>query len=148
MLLQLLDEVIACLGLPLLTEYDGGLDHHAADIVWDTCDGTLYDGRMRHESTLHLERADAVAGTLDDIIDTTLKPVVAVLVAPCHIACVINAVVPGLARLLVVAVVALEQTDGLLVAHTYHNLALLTILAGGAVGTQQVDVILGVGDTH
>ena len=87
-------------------------------------------------------------GRLDDIIDTAFKPVVAILVAPSHITSMVDAVVPSLARLLLVAIVALEETNRLLVTHANHNLALLTVLAWSAVGTQQVDVVLGIGNTH
>ena len=60
----------------------------------------------------------------------------------------VETVVPGLAGLLLVAVVALEQADGLAVAHFYDYLALLAILTRSAVGTNQVDVVLGIGDAH
>ena len=148
MLLQLLDEVVASLVLPLLAQDDGSLDYHASDVVRYTGDGALHDGGMGHQRRLHLERTDAVAGALDDVVDTALEPVVAVFVAPSHIACMIDAVVPGLTGQLGVTIVFLEEPDGLLVAYTNHNLALLTILAAGAVSTQQVDVVLGIGDTH
>ena len=148
MLLQFLDEVFAGLVLPLLAEYDGSLHHHTTDIVGHTGDGTLYDGGMRHQGTLHLKRTDTVAGALDHIVDTAFEPVVAVFIAPGHIAGMIDAVVPGLTGQFLVTIVFLEEADGLTVTDAHHDLTLLTILATGAVGTQQVDVILGVGHTH
>ena len=60
----------------------------------------------------------------------------------------VDTVVPSLAGLLFIAVVTLEQAYRLLVAYAHHNLALLTIFARRTVGTQQVDVVLSVGDTH
>ena len=60
----------------------------------------------------------------------------------------IDAVVPCLAGLLVVAVVALEQTDRFLVAYADNNFSLFTVLTTGAVGTQQIDVVLGIRNTH
>ena len=147
-LLQFLDEVVASFVLPLLTQHDGSLHHHASDVVGNTCDGALYDSGVGHQRTLYLERTNAVATRFDDVVDTTLKPVVAVFVAPGHITSVIESVVPGLTGKLWVAVVLLEETDGLAVAYTHHNLALLTIFTRCTVGADQVDVVLGVGDTH
>ena len=103
---------------------------------------------MSHQGALYLERTDTVAARLDNIVDTTFEPVVAVLIAPCHIACVVDAIVPCLAGLLLIAIVTLEQTDRLLVAYADYNLSLFTILAAGAIGTQQIDVVLSVRDTH
>ena len=60
----------------------------------------------------------------------------------------IDAVVPCLAGFLLIAIVTLKQTDRFLVAYAYHNLTLFTIFAAGTVGTQQVDVVLGIGNTH
>ena len=148
MLLQFLDEVFAGLVLPLLAEYDGSLYHRTTDIVGHTGDGTLHDGRMRHQGAFHLKRTDAVAGTLDHIVDTAFEPVITVFIAPGHIAGMIDAVVPGLTGKFFVTIVFLEEADGLTVTDAHHDLALLTVLATGAVGTQQVDVILGVGHTH
>ena len=148
MLLQLLDEGVTGLVLPLLAKYDGSLYHHASDVVGHTSDGALHNSGVGHQGTLYLERTDAVARTLDHIIDTALKPVIAVLITPSHVTCMINAIVPCLACLLLVAVIALEQADGLTVAYTDHNLAFLTVFTGGAVGTEQINIILGIGDTH
>ncbi len=103
---------------------------------------------MGHQRTLHLEGADAVAAGFDYIVDAPFEPIVAVLVAPCHIAGMVDAVVPGLAGFLFVTVVAFEQANGLLVAYTNHYFSFLTILTWRTVGTQQVNVVLGVGDAH
>ena len=148
MLLQLLDEVFAGLVLPFLAENNGRLDHHTTDIIGHTGDGTLYHGGVRHQGTLHLERTDTVAGGFDHIVDTTLKPIVAVLIAPGHVACVVKSVVPGLTGQFRIAIVLLEETDGLAVTDTHHNLTFLTILTGRTVGTDQVDIVLGIGNTH
>ena len=129
MLLQFLDEIVTRLVLPFLTKDDGCLNHHTTDIVGYTGDGTLYHGRMRHQGTLYFERTNTVAGTLDHIVDTTLKPVIAVFIAPGHIACVVETVVPSLMGQLRIAVVFLEQANGFAVADTYHDFTLLTILA-------------------
>ena len=60
----------------------------------------------------------------------------------------VDAVVPCLTGLFFVTIIAFEKTDGLLVAHTNHDFALFTILTAGTVSTQQVDIILGIGNTH
>ena len=148
MLLQLLDEVVAGFVLPFLAKHDSSLHDHATDVIGHARDGTLHYGGMRHQRTLHLEGTDAVAAGLDDIVDAALEPIVAVLIAPRHIAGVVEAVVPCLARLLLVAIVLLEETDGLLVTHADNNFTLLTVLARGAVGTDEVDVILCIRDAH
>ena len=148
MLLKFFYEFVAGLVFPLLAEYYSGLNHHAADIIGHTGDGALYYGGVSHQGALYLERTDTVATRLDNIVDTTFEPVVAVLIAPCHIACVVDAIVPCLAGLLLIAIVTLEQTDRLLVANADYNLSLFTILAAGAIGTQQIDVVLSVRDTH
>ena len=55
---------------------------------------------------------------------------------------------PSLAGLDFVAVIAFEEAQGRLFAYPYYNLALLSVLAGGAVGFQQVDVVNGHGYAH
>lgn len=103
---------------------------------------------MGHQRTLHLERPYAVAGALDDVVGTSHKPVVSVFVTPCQVAGVIETVVPGLLRQLVVAVIALEQAYRLAVAGVYAYLAFLTILTFRAVGFEQMDVVLRVRLAH
>ena len=49
---------------------------------------------------------------------------------------------------LLVAIVSLEQSDGLVFSHAHHYLPLLSVLARCAVGAEQVDVILRVGQSH
>ena len=55
---------------------------------------------------------------------------------------------PSLTGQFGIPVVLLEKSDGLSVTNTYHDLAFLTILTTGTVGTYEVDVVLGIGDTH
>lgn len=77
---------------------------------------------MGHQRTLYLKRADAVARRLDDIVLAADKPVIAVLVAPCHVAGVVDAVVPCLVCQFGVAVVLLEQSERAAVAGAHHDL--------------------------
>ena len=60
----------------------------------------------------------------------------------------VDTIVPCLTGQLFITIVILEQTDWLTVAYPYHNLALFTIFAWRTVCTQQVDVVLRVGDSH
>ena len=46
----------------------------------------LGDGGVLHERALDLERADEMAGRLDDVVTPADEPHVAVLVAPCEVA--------------------------------------------------------------
>ena len=146
--LQFFYQFVASLVLPVFVEHHRSLDNHAADVVGNACYGTLYDSRMGHQRTLDLERPDAVAAALDYVVDAPFKPVVAVFVAPRHVAGVVNAVVPYLFVLLLVAVIPLEKSYGLALVGMYHNLTLLSVLARRAVRTHQVDVILRIGHAH
>ena len=103
---------------------------------------------MGHQRALDLERSDAVARAFDDVVHASDKPEIAVGVAPSHVAGVIEPVVPHLLGLFLVAVVALEEPQGLLVAHANADFALLSVLAFRAVGLQQPDVVLRVGLAH
>ena len=73
---------------------DAGLDDLAADLVGRGADTAFQDIRQLHDGALDLERPDAVAGGLDDVVGAANIPVVAVLIPPCHIAGVIQTVVP------------------------------------------------------
>ena len=114
--LQLLHQLVALAAAPRLAQHDGGLDHHAANLVGHARYGALHDGGVGHQRALHLKRAYAVAAALYHVVDAAHEPVVAVLVAPRLVAGVVDAVVPDLARKPGVAVVLLEQADGLAAA--------------------------------
>ena len=148
MILQLLDEVWTCHTLVFILQYDGCLDNHAADWVWHTGDGALYYGRVSHQGILYLERTDAVARTLDHVIDSSLKPEVAFLITPSHIACVIVTIVPNRFGLLFITIVIFEETDRLVVADADANFALFTILAFRHVWAKDVNIILWVRLAH
>ena len=103
---------------------------------------------MRHQRALHLERPDAIARALDHVVRPAYEPEIAVLVAPCHVARVIQAIVPHLAGALRVAVVLLEKTEGFPVRRVDHDLPLLAILRERPVRADQVHLVLRVGHTH
>ena len=146
--LEFLLQFVSSLVLIFLAQDDSSLDNHATHGVGHTGHGTLHDSRMGHEGALHLKRANAVARTLDDVVGTAHKPVVAVLVAPCKVTGVIHSVVPSLAGQFLIAIVALEESDGLLVTGIHTDLTFLTVLAGRAVGLDQADVVLRIGLSH
>ena len=98
MVLQFLDQRVACLVLIGFGEDDGGFHDLASYLVGHAGDGTFHHGGVGHQGAFHLEGADAVAGTLDDVVGTAHEPQVAVFVLPGHVARVVDAVVPGRAR--------------------------------------------------
>jgi len=80
----------------------------AAHRIRHARDRALAYGVVLEEHALHLERADAVAAALDDVVVATHVPVVAVFVRPRGITRVVPAVVHRLGGALLVAEV-LEQ---------------------------------------
>ena len=148
MVLQLPDERLPGLPAVGLGEHDRRLDDLAADLVGNARNGALHHRRVGHQGALHLERTDAVARTLDHVVGTPHEPVVAVLVAPRHVARIIHPVVPRLAGQLIVQVVTLEQTERLAPVGADHDLPLLAVLGRTAVRRQEIDIVLGVGHAH
>ena len=148
MILQLLDEVRARHTLVFILQYDGCLDYHTADWVWHTGDGALYYGWVSHQGILYLERTDAVTRTLDHIVDSALKPEVAFLITPSHIARMIVTIMPNRFGLLFITIVIFEEADRLVVADADANLALFTILAFRHVWAKDVNIILWVWLAH
>ena len=148
MVLQFLDQRVACLVLIGFGEDDGGLHDLASYLVGHAGDGTLYDGGMGHQRAFHLERADAVARALDDVVRTAYEPQVAVFVFPGHVARVVDAVVPGFTGALGVAVVFLEQAEGLALVGADDDLSLLAGFDGTAFGVDEIHVVLRVGQAH
>ena len=65
---------------------DEGLDHLADHRVGLADDAGLGDRRVLHQHALDLERADQVAGRLDDVVGAADEPEVAVGVAPRQVA--------------------------------------------------------------
>ena len=148
MILQLLDEVWTCHTLVFILQYDGSLDYHTTDWVWHTGDGALYYGRVSHQGILYLERTDTVTRTLDYIVYSSLKPEVAFLITPSHIARVIVTIMPNRFGLLLITIVIFEETDRLVVADADANLTLFTILAFRHVWAKNVNIILWVWLAH
>ena len=68
-------------GLEAALERDEGLDHFAGGRVRNTDHARLGNRRVLHQRAFHLERADEMAGALDDIVSAADEPVIALLVA-------------------------------------------------------------------
>ena len=143
-----MDELVAGTVAILAGEDDGGLHHLPTDLVRDARDGAFHDRGVRHQRALHLEGADAITGALDHVVGAAHVPVVAVLVAPSNVARVIDAVVPRLTRALRVAVILLKESDRATLVCSDDDLPLLTVFGRRAVGAQQVDVVLRIGQSH
>src|SRR5574344_2840994 len=94
---------------------------------------TFHNSRVSHQRTLHLERTDAVAATLDNIIGTTNEPVIAVFIAPCNIACIVDSVMPSLFGQFPVTVIFLEESQGFALICANNNLSFLTFFCWSAV---------------
>ena len=60
----------------------------------------------------------------------------------------VDAIVPSFFCQFWVTVILLEETNRFAVAYANHNLTLFTVLTRGAVGSQQVYVVLRIGNTH
>src|SRR3954451_25329790 len=75
--LDVLDEVVGL--LVALGEHDERLDDVALDLVGRGDGGCLLDGRVLEAGRLDLERADALAGGDDHVVDAAGVPDVAVL---------------------------------------------------------------------
>ena len=87
-------------------ERDEGLDHLAHHRVGLADHAGLGDGGVLHQRAFHLERADQVAGRLDDVVGAADEPEVAFGVAPGQVAGEIPAAGEALAVALVLMQVA------------------------------------------
>ena len=72
------------------------LDDETPQGIRDAGDSALHNSRMHHQDALNLERTHSVPRSLDDVVIPTDKPEIAVLIPPCHIACVVPPVMPNL----------------------------------------------------
>ena len=57
---------------------DVGVDAFTFDLVWETDHGSFSHFIMQYQGTFDLSRADAMAGDIDDVIDPSGDPVVAI----------------------------------------------------------------------
>ena len=109
-ILDLFFQLFGALGS--LGQHDAGLDDLTAHLIRHGGNAAFQHVGQLHDDAFDLERPDAVAGRLDDVVHAAHVPVEAVLIPPGGVAGMVIAVVPGLLRLLLVAVIALEQAAG------------------------------------
>ena len=105
--LDLFFELVRALGAG--DEDDGGLDDLPADLVRRGGNAAFEHVRQLHDDVFDLERPDAVAGGLDDVVRAANVPVEAVLIAPREVAGVVESVVPDGLSALLVLIIAEEQ---------------------------------------
>ena len=148
MVLQFLDQFFSGTCFIVFGQYDSSFYYLSANLIGYSGDGTFYDGRVRHQSAFHFERADTVTGTLDYVVCTSYKPKVSVFVFPRYITCVVNAVVPSLVCTFRIPIVLFEKSERFAFAGTDHNLSLLSGFHGATFTVDQVYVILRIGQSH
>ena len=87
-LAHLLHQVAAQLVVNLVAVLDGdeGVDGLARELIRDADHGGFADGLVLDEGGFDLGGREAVAGDVDDVVDTPADPVVAFVVAACAVA--------------------------------------------------------------
>ena len=131
-----------------LCEDDRSLDYLSSYRIRCSAYAAFKHIRELHNNAFDLERSDAVAGGLDNVVNTSDIPEVAVLVLPRSIACVVNFIVPYLLGLFLIAVVAEEESAGAALVGADNDLAGLTGLDGLAVGINYVNIVEYAGLAH
>ena len=90
--LDLFDQRIG--GLGIFGQHDKCLDHLTADRIRCTDNGTFQNIGQLHDDRFDFKRSDTVAAGLDQIIPSADVPEVSILIFPCGISGVIDAVFP------------------------------------------------------
>lgn len=70
---------------PVGTQRDERADRVAFDVVRETDDGGFSNGGVAHEGAFDFHRAQQVAADFDDVVDATLNPEVAIVIAACAV---------------------------------------------------------------
>ena len=146
MVLYLLDKLVA--RLIAHGEDNCRLDDLASVRMRQSGDCALEHGRMLHQRTFDLERSDAVAGALDNIVVSADVPVVAVAVAPCGVAGVIISELESLLHRGIVFPVVAEKSGRMTLIDPDADRTDHTVLALLAVFVEQSDIIAGCGLAH
>ncbi len=145
--LQLLGETLG--GLVSLFQDDGSLHHLAPHGVRRAGDGALMDCRVGEKHRFNLEGADAVGGTLDNVIVAADEPIIAILVHPHHVSGVVDVVFVFCRNQPVPHPVAPEQALRVVFIQTaHHQFSLIAGSNGTAVLPHQGDVVEGAGLSH
>ena len=143
--LQLAGQLVRA--LETIRQHDRRLDGKAANRVGHTGDGAFTHRCVLKQLAFDLERPDAVAGRLDDVVVSANVPEVTVLVDPCGVAGVIPAVVNRVRRLFRVAVVFHHDARGARL-HADADLARLAGVAARTVVALNLDVVERHGLAH
>ena len=131
-----------------LRKNDARLDNLAANRVRSSAYAALENVRKLHDDALDLERSDAVAGGFDDVVLAADIPVEAVLILPCNVAGVVDAVMPSLLGEVLTAVVAEVETARNVGFGVDADLAVLADRHGLSVVVKDVDMVLRRGLAH
>ena len=96
---------------------------------------------MFHEGGFDFEGGDAVARAFDDVVVAADEPDVSVRIAPCHVACIVVAVLPRFLHGVWCAVVFAEEADGTLRLCVFDDdVAWHAVFAWIAIVVQQLQV--------
>ena len=145
--LDFLLQLLRALGA--LDEHDAGLDDLPAHLVRRSGHAALKHIRQLHDDVFDLERPDAVAGGLDDVVRAANIPVETVLIAPREVAGVVESVVPdGLSALLVLIIAEEQPAEVLSSRGMDDDLACVAVGSRGAVLIDKVDAVAGDGLAH
>ena len=125
----------------VLGKNNGRLNNLSSYIVGSSGNAALKNIRKLHDNIFDLERSDAVAGRLDNVINTADIPEVTILISPCDITCVINAVVPNLVCFFLISVVAEEYSARYLFGGIDADFAGFTDVGFRSVGTENFDIV-------
>ena len=145
--LDFLLQLLRALGA--LDEHDAGLDDLPAHLVRRGGHAALKHIRQLHDDVFNLERPDAVAGGLDDIVRAANIPVEAVLIAPREVSGVVESVVPDGLGALLVLIITEEQPAEMLASRSMDD-DLARVAVGGRVAVliDKVDAVAGDGLAH
>ena len=146
MVLYLLDKLVA--RLIALGEDDSRLDDLSPVGMRQSGNCALEHGRMLHQRALNLERTDAVAGALDNIVVSADEPIVAVAVTPCGVAGVIIAELEALLHRGVVFPVVAEKSGRMTPVDPDADRTDHTVFALLAVFVEKSYIIAGRGLAH
>ena len=135
-------------GLSTLGEDDACLNDLSSYFIWSCGNTTLKNIGKLHDDVLDLKGSDTVARGLDNVVDTSDIPEVAVLITPCDIAGVVYSVVPYLVRSFLISVIAEEDAAGSFLRGIDADLAGFTDIGFRSVGSQKLDIVERSGFAH
>ena len=148
MVLKLFYQSVTSLFLPFIGKNDRSFHNHTSHFIRYTSHCTLHNCGVCHHSTLYFERSNAVTRTLDDIISTSNKPVIAIFITPCEVTSVVQIVMPSLLCQLRITIITLKKTKRFTLRGVYTDLTFLSIFTLRAIRSQQFHIILWIRLSH